>query len=569
MNILKSYSIVVDKVHVHVNIADVGSYTAEYHVSLPKISEATLALLDTIKDDLLKEAKISAEEIFDPIRIKSLIKDFEVKTDKIIQKRLPSISEGTKNFLTGSLVHEMLGLGTLEILIADDDLEEIVINTSKEPVWVYHKEFGWLKTNISVPSEQQIQNYASIVARRVGRQITTLSPLLDAHMISGDRANATLFPISTKGNTLSIRKFARKPWTITDFIANGTTSPQLAAFLWLSIQYELNMIVAGGTSSGKTALLNTLMPFIQPNHRIISIEDTRELQLPDFMHWVPLTTRLPNAEGKGEISMLDLMINSLRMRPDRIVVGEIRRGEQAEVLFEAMHTGHSVYATLHADTAEQVLRRMTNPPISIPDVMMEALHLVAVQYRDRRKGIRRIYQVAELIPSKKEGVGMKTNMLFKAQPTGNIVTAGESVRVFEALNMHTGMSRKEMSQDLHEKIKILDWMVKHSVNTVNDVGKIVWSVSDLFGNPVINSGNGDLITIKFTALSALAYQTANIIVNTVSARNTILNTVSITPQNGAIKGLVPVSVTSTAPPQTSISPIPFTITFAADMTGFA
>lgn len=472
--IKSSYAIAVDKVSVKIDILDAGDYTLEYRISVPKISGATLALLDSIKDALLKDAKIGMEEIFDPLRIKKLMGEFEMKAETLIGQRIPNLPEGVKDFLTGSLVHEMLGLGLLEILIADDHLEEIAINTSKEPVWVYHKEFGWLKTNIFIPTEHQIQNYASIIARRIGRQITILDPLLDAHLISGDRANATLFPVSTKGNTLSIRKFARKPWTMTDFIASQTLNTHVAAFLWLGMQYELNIIIAGGTSAGKTAFLNTLMPFIQPNHRVISIEDTRELQLPDFLHWVPLTTRLPNPEGKGEINMLDLMINSLRMRPDRIVVGEIRRAEQAEVLFEAMHTGHSVYATLHAETAEQVLRRMTNPPISIPNILLEALHMTAVMYRDRRKGIRKIYELAELVPHEKEDhVFIKTNNLFKAKPSGEILPVNQSSRVFESINMHTGMTRKEMTTDLEDKSRILKWMVDNKVNTVNEVGRVV------------------------------------------------------------------------------------------------
>jgi flagellar protein FlaI len=471
--LLKKYDIKLDKVHINVNIVDAGGYIKEYHILVPKISDATHALLDSVKDDLLREAKIGMEEIFDPARIKKLITEFELKTEGLIQKRLPGVSLNIKNFLTQSLVNEMLGLGVLELLLADDDLEEIVINTSKEPVWVYHREFGWLKSNVFVMSEQQIHNYASIIARRVGRQITTLEPLLDAHLVSGDRANATLFPVSTKGNTLSIRKFARKPWTITDFIANRSITPEVAAFLWMAIQYELNIVVAGGTSSGKTALLNTLMPFIQPNHRIISIEDTRELQLPNFLQWVPLTTRLPNPEGKGEITMLDLMINSLRMRPDRIVVGEIRRSEQAEVLFEAMHTGHSVYATLHADTAEQTLKRMTNPPISIPSIMLEALHLIVVQHRDRRKGTRVAYQVAELLRSKGNEAGPRINLLYEAKPDRTIVPVNKTARVFESLNRHTAMTRNEMARDIHDKVKVLKWLAKHNVNTVNEVGKVV------------------------------------------------------------------------------------------------
>ncbi len=471
--VIKKYDVVMDKIRVPVSIVDAGGYVKEYIMSVPKISEATHALLDSVRSELLKDSKIGMEEIFDPSRLKKIMAEFSNKTELLLEARVAGASRTTKMFLTQFLVNEMLGLGMLELLLADDELEEIVINTSKEPVRVYHRELGWLKSNIFVTSEQQIQNYASIIARRVGRQITTLEPLLDAHLVSGDRANATLFPVSTKGNTLSIRKFARKPWTITDFLANRTISFEVGAFLWLTMQYELNIVVAGGTSSGKTATLNAMMPFIQANHRIISIEDTRELQLPAFLHWVPLTTRLPNPEGKGEISMLDLMINSLRMRPDRIVVGEIRRSEQAEVLFEAMHTGHSVYATLHADTADQTMKRMTNPPISIPDIMLEALHLIVVQHRDRRQGSRIVYQVAELVHSKGDDVGPHINMLYQARPDRTIQPVNQSVRVFESLNRHTGLSRKDMARDLNDKAKILKWLVKYNVNTVNDVGRVI------------------------------------------------------------------------------------------------
>ncbi len=238
---------------------------------------------------------------------------------------------------------------------------------------------------------------------------------------------------------------------------------------------RINAIVAGGTASGKTALLNTLMPFIQPFHRIISIEDTRELFLPDFLHWVPLVTREPNPEGKGEVTMLDLMINSLRMRPDRIVVGEIRRARQAEVLFEAMHTGHSVYSTLHADTADQAMRRLTNPPIEIPTIMLESLHLLSVQYRDRRLGIRRIYQLAEIIPSgesEKEAT-VKPNILYRCKANGEIVAHNECVRIFDVLSMHTGMNERELIEELGKRMDILEWMTENNINTVNTVGKII------------------------------------------------------------------------------------------------
>ena len=472
---ISEYQVVADNVSVNVNIVEGEDFVKLYKISIPEVSSATLAFLDSLKEELIKESKIGSEEIFDQAVIEKLKKEFEIKAENIIETRVPKIDKKIKQFLIGSLLHDMLGLGKIEVLLADNDLEEIVVNTSKEGIWVYHKKYGWLKTNVRIDSEGQIKNYASIFGRRVGRQITMLEPLLDAHLITGDRANATLFPISTKGNTITIRKFARKPWTIVDFINNNTINSEVAAFVWLAMQYELNMIVAGGTSSGKTSLMNSIMPFIQPNHRIISIEDTRELQLPDFLHWVPLTTRRPNPEGRGGVDMLQLLVNSLRMRPDRIVVGEIRTGEQAEVLFEAMHTGHSVYATLHADTVDQVVRRMTNPPINVPPVMLESLHLVLVQYRDRRHGIRKTYQVAELVPSGETGedITLKPNILYRCKPTGEIVAHDECIRIFDVLSMHTGMSSEELLEDMRNKIEILNWLSKNTVKDLNDVGKIM------------------------------------------------------------------------------------------------
>ncbi|MBM3303651.1 MAG: type II/IV secretion system ATPase subunit [Candidatus Aenigmarchaeota archaeon] len=473
--LLETYEIPLYDTKVRVDIVKGAELAMQYIIHRPELSGPTSILLESVKDDILKEVRIKPQEIFEAKSVEKLGAEFRQKANEMLLRKLPNLEAGKRNSLVSYLMSEMIGLGLLEIPLNDPDLEEIVVNTSAEPAWVYHKKHGWLKTNINVKTEQQVQNYASIIARRIGRQITTLEPLLDAHLVTGDRANATLAPISTKGNTLTIRKFARKPWTITDFIANGTLNSEVAAFLWTAIQYELNIIVAGGTSSGKTALLNSLMPFMQPNHRIISIEDTRELQLPSFLHWVPMTSRLPNPEGKGEVSMLDLMVNSLRMRPDRIVVGEIRRGDQAEVLFEAMHTGHSVYATLHADTAEQVIKRMTNPPINIPEVMMEAVHMVIVQRRDRRTGARKTSQVAEILPAGdvEEKRGLKVNVLYRLKPDGSLAPHDPCVRIIDLLRMHTGMTDREFMAELKEKMAVLDYMVKRNINDIDEIGRMV------------------------------------------------------------------------------------------------
>jgi flagellar protein FlaI len=445
-----------------------NEFVPTYNVITPVIEKGTAALLDKVKENLIAQIPIKSAEILDITMMENLKKKLYDTGLEMLKRELPTEKEDVLRYLISTIIHEMLGLGKFEIILEDANVEDISINNSFEPAWVYHKKYGWLKTNIRIEKESDIANLASSIGRRIGRQITVLTPLMDAHLLTGDRVNATLFPISTKGNTISIRKFRRQPLTITDLIENKTISLEVAAFLWFAIQYEMNIIVAGGTASGKTSLLNVLMSFIQPNHRIISIEDTRELFLPNFLQWVPLNTREPNPEGKGEVSMLDLLVNSLRMRPDRIVVGEIRRAREAEVLFEAMHTGHSVYATLHANTADETFRRMINPPINIPRVMLESLHLIVSLFRDRRTGKRRVFEVAEILIGED-----KPHIIYRWRPAEDkIVKYSESQRVMEELKLFTGMSTNEINDDLKEKEIILDWLVKNKVNLVNDVGRI-------------------------------------------------------------------------------------------------
>ena len=472
--LLEKYSIEVDGAKVEIEIKKENSII--YNLRVPEIGIATASLLNEIRNELVSVTTISMKEITDPGAFNDIKKRFIQEANNLLKEKLPTIQPEMQKFLIGKLMQDMLGLGEIEFLVNDPNLEEVVIPTSKEPIKVYHKKYGWLSSNLRIGREDEIINYSNIIARRVGRQITVLTPLLDAHLVTGDRVNAILYPICTKGNTITIRKFRREPWTIIHFIdpSQKTMTKEIAALLWLCMQFELNILVAGGTASGKTSILNALMPFIPPNHRILSIEDTRELRLPDFLHWVPLTTREPNPEGKGEVSMLDLLVNSLRMRPDRIVVGEIRRQREAEVLFEAMHTGHSVYATLHADRAEQVLRRLTNPPIDVPESMLESLHLVIVQYRHRRLGIRRTLEVAEFIPGEAGKFGSRLEILYRWKPsTDTIERARSSIRLINEIRLHTGMTDEQMEADLKEKEAILQWMLDNNVRTVNTVGKVV------------------------------------------------------------------------------------------------
>lgn len=454
------------------NIIETEKGETIYFLKKDNLSEYAKIYLEHIKEKIAFELPPEAPHMSD-----------EEKKDLIYKKQCEaaeaklSLAESDEQIIKtmcAKIRSEMYGFGEVDILITDDWLEEIAINTSKLPVAVYHRKYGWLKTNVNIENEEQIANYSSQVARRIGKQITILNPILDAYLLTGDRVNATRAPISVKGNTLTIRRFARSPWTIVHFLSDEfrSMSLEMAALLWQAVQYEMNVLVAGGTASGKTSMLNALSIFIQPHQRIISIEDTRELTFSSaHWNWVPMVTRLPNSEGFGEVKMLDLLVNALRMRPDRIIVGEIRRQRDAHVLFEAMYTGHSVYSTLHADTGIQVIKRLTEAPLNIPVSEIDAIDLVFVQYRDRRRNTRKTSELSEIVLT--SGSANINKIYLWRTRRDDFECVNPPNKYIQTLNLHTGMTDREINADQKKKAEILNWLIKHKWNELEQISKIM------------------------------------------------------------------------------------------------
>jgi archaeal flagellar protein FlaI len=475
--IIDKYEMVVDFVKILVTIVEVeGEPRPIYTLGTPTIGKYTRKFLDIVKDEVAETMPIELDEILDPRKSKKLKVRFFKELTTNLSRYLPNISEDIINPLSGLVLHELYGLGDIELFMADDMLEEVAINSAKTPLTVYHRIYGWMKTNVFLDSEERIINYSSQIGRKIGREITTLKPILDAHLLSGDRVNATLFPISSEGNTLTIRRFARKPWTIIDFIGKAhTMTTEMAAFLWLAMQYEMNVIVAGGTASGKTSALNTLLAMVPPYHRILSIEDVREIILPKYLmwNWVSLVTRSPNPEGLGEVTMLELMQSSLRMRPDRIIVGEIRRHKEAEVLMEAIETGHSIYSTIHANSGYQVLRRLVEPPMNIPPLQVELLDIIIVQYRDRKTNKRRTYEISE-IEQTSSGQGLQINTIYKWSPRNDSWDKlSKPVKLLTLLNLHTGLTEEDVTKELKDRELILNWMTNNNITSLDDIGLVM------------------------------------------------------------------------------------------------
>lgn len=478
--VFEKYTTVVRGVPLEVEIKRIpGVTTPSYILRYPELPPVGPGTEAEIRSQLIKRFKPASLKFTTVAEYRTVEEHFESATYTILDELMKGLGAREKKMLAVKLLMEMIGLDRLEPLVHDDALEEICVNGSGTPVMVYHKKYGWLTTNVIVPTEKEIDDLAEKIASRFGKEITVAHPILDdAMLVTGDRVTATLYPISTKGNTLTIRKFRRSPWTIVDFISPdvNTLTPEVAALLWLCIQYELNVLVAGGTASGKTSLLNALLLFVPPEQRIISIEDARELNLPENLHWIPLTTREAVGEKAEKITVLDLMLSAMRMRPDRIVLGEVRTSEEAQTLFEAAETGHSTYSTLHATRVNGMFRRLLNPPISVPKSMLAALHLVLVQYRQKRLGYRRTLEVAEIatVGETVEGIDLKANALYRWNARRDALErVGESARLVEELLFFSGMTKKEMDDDLLEKQSVLKWMLDKNTRTITDVAKII------------------------------------------------------------------------------------------------
>src|SRR3989338_5166038 len=229
-----------------------------YSISIGRASAATSFYLKTVEKEVMNISPIRADKENEEKK-KELAERREL-ISSILEKDLKSYEKNLEP-LCGILLRNMYGLGEIEILLTDSLLEEIVINSSSQPAAVYHKKYGWLKTNIIIPTETEVENYASQIARKIGKQISLLNPLLDAHLLTGDRVNATLFPISTNGNTITLRMFARNPWTMVSLLneKQRTISYEMAALLLQAVHYEMNVMVGGGTASGKTSLLNSVI----------------------------------------------------------------------------------------------------------------------------------------------------------------------------------------------------------------------------------------------------------------------------------------------------------------------
>ncbi len=389
------------------------------------LDKASRALVQEIKKQAHKEllAQLNLKKLaVSGVSGEELKKKAAETIRDILQQLTIKLPPGVSlELLERELLQESVGLGPLEYLLAMDDISEIMVNG---PEHIYAEKGGILyRTDMAFADENQVLSAIERIVSPLGRRIDESSPMVDARLSDGSRVNAIIPPLSLAGPTITIRKFSRKPYTAADLIRFGSVSPEIMKFLELCVKVRKNILVSGGTGSGKTTFLNVLSSFLPNSERIVTIEDAAELQLMQE-HLVRLESRPPNVEGRGEITIRDLVRNSLRMRPDRIVVGECRGGEALDML-QAMNTGHDgSLTTIHANSPRDALARLETlvlmagfdlPLRAIREQVASAVNIV-VQISRERDGSRKVVGVSEI--TKMEGDVITMQDLFVFRQTG-------------------------------------------------------------------------------------------------------------------------------------------------------
>jgi len=384
----------------------IGGVSADVFLIRDRVQRKLLSETEgQVKDEQQPQMRITIENLFNQV----------LAEENLLYTRT------NRQKLLDWVIADILGYGPIEPLLQDASITEVMVNGPKN---VYIERHGLIeKTNIAFENDAHLMRIIDRIVSPIGRRVDESSPMVDARLPSGYRVNATIPPLSMDGPLLTIRKFATTPYTAQDLVANGTLSPQIVGFMKACVEARVNLVISGGTGTGKTTLLNVVSAFIPARERIITIEDTAELQLKQE-HVARMEKRPPNVEGRGEITIRQLVINALRMRPDRIIVGEARGGEALDML-QAMNTGHDgSMTTIHSNSPRDTLRRietmvlmagMELPLKAIREQVASAIDLI-VHMNRMRDGTRKVVQVAEVQGLEGDTIVMQD--LFTFEQTG-------------------------------------------------------------------------------------------------------------------------------------------------------
>ncbi|MEK6859148.1 MAG: type II/IV secretion system ATPase subunit [Nanoarchaeota archaeon] len=464
------YSLVAPYANVHI-YWEAKSGELVYELEEPLLKPDEKKALSLIEDAMIELVNLNVvvEKTLD-----KMIEYIDKTARLLIGEMNIKLSEESYEKLFYYLYRDFIGYNQIDPLMKDYFIEDIECNGANTPVYLVHRVYRNLRTNIRFEDIDALASFVEKLAQRCGRYISYAQPLLDGTLGDGSRVNATYTKdVTSRGPTFTIRKFTKVPWTPTQLLAMNTLSPEILAYFWLLLQYKGNLMISGGTSSGKTTLLNAIAFFIPPDARVISIEDTRELNLPRE-NWLPAVARTSIGIGKvGEVDLFDLLKNSFRQNPDYVIVGEVR-GKEAFVLFQGMASGHASISTIHADSLDTLIRRLQTPPINLSPTLVNSLDCVAIMTHAliNNKHTRRLKEIVEVVNIEKDGTAL-INTPFVWNPAQDVFYYKKQSKVFEKISARFGISVPVLQDEFVKRAKLLYNLFQRRVYDFEEMRKIV------------------------------------------------------------------------------------------------
>jgi flagellar protein FlaI len=449
--------------------------TGEYEYILDELQLDPLEkeVYDRILEILLAEIESPKKEILDPRKF------FAEEAKKIVDKYRISLGWLPDVSWYKILYHaerDLVGFGKIDPLMRDPNIEDISCDGVNKPVYVWHRNYESIESNLQFPSDEVLDNTVVKLVHMAGKHVSTAFPIVDASLPGKHRlAVAYRREITPFGTAFTIRKFREDPYSIVDLINIGTFSEEMAAYLWMCLENRASIMVLGGTAAGKTTALNTLACLIKPGNKIITIEETAELNLP-HENWVSLIARQSyglGGSGIGEVTLFDLVKTSMRHRPDMMIVGEVR-GNEAYVLFQALATGHGGMCTMHAENLDSAVKRLTQKPMDISPAYIPLMNIVIpiqrvhLTKKNEKRAYRRAITVHEIADYEK----YRTPCKWEPSKDEHIMDFDESV-LLNSIAERQGVSKEDLIAEIDRRKDVLHWMRERNIRSYKDVAAII------------------------------------------------------------------------------------------------
>jgi flagellar protein FlaI len=449
-----------------------------YVVEEPQLDETEVAALARLKRILNEVLDLKPSDMKSKEASQAYLK---AKSEEILNSYRFNIPQESKDKLLYYIVRDNLGFGTIDALMHDPLIEDISCDGVNVPLYIWHRKYESIPTNVQFKTAEELDTLALRLAYMCGSHVSIAQPLLDATLPDGSRINLTFgSEVTRRGSTFTIRKFKLDPFTVSDLITFGTVSKEMAAYLWYAVENRISILVAGGIAAGKTTLLNCLSMFIKPDLKVVSIEDTPELNLP-HENWIPAATRTVFGSGSesAEITLFDLLKASLRQRPDYIIVGEIR-GAEAYTLFQAVSTGHLGMSTIHAESVEAAVYRLESSPMNIPRTLIAGIDIILVQKRVELNGkpSRKTIAASEIVGLDPRSGEILTNEVYRWNPAGDTFDFTGRSYIVENIAERKGISAEEAEAEILRRAQVIDWMFKNNIRNYKDVSDVIRSYAE-------------------------------------------------------------------------------------------